>query len=100
MGPRIVLTEQSSYIQRLYSKTLERYQDQISFVAEKLGSRDVTYLERLATAYFIGERSIGASIEERANELTKVKPHIPMELAKAAVQAVDRIAEEARHRVH
>lgn len=99
-GPRIVLTEQSNYIRRLYSRTLERYQNKISFVAEKLGGRDVADLERLATAYFISERLGGASIEERANELTKVKPHIPMELAKVAVQTVDRIAEEARYQVH
>jgi hypothetical protein len=96
-GPRIAPTEGSGYIQRVFSKTLEKYRGSISFVAEKLGGKDVSELERLATALYVTERSeAGASVHRRAEELAKLKPHIPRDVAATAVEAVDRISKEAR----
>jgi hypothetical protein len=95
-GPRIAPTNRSAYIERLYSKTLGKYEDQISFVAEKLGDKDVAELERLATAFYITEQlGTDSSVKERAARLTEVKPHIPRDLAVAAVTAVDSVIEEA-----
>jgi hypothetical protein len=98
-GPRISPTDRSDYIQRLFSKTLEKYGPRISFVSQKLGPSDVTDLERLATALFITKR-LGASgsSDERAELLTELKPHISRESAVLAVKAVDRIIREAETR--
>src|SRR2546426_11157696 len=38
------------------TKTLEKYDDSISFVAEKLGGKGVADLERLATALYVTQR--------------------------------------------
>ena len=100
-GPRIALTDRSEYIQGIYSKTLEKYDDGITFVAGKLGNKGVMDLERLATAFYVTQRvEAGASVDERVERLTQLKPHIPSERARVAVEEVDRIIEEARRHVH
>ena len=98
-GPRIATTDRSAYIQGIYSKTLKKHDQGISFVAEKLGSKGVADLERLATALFVTQRAdTGASIEERARTLTTLKPHIAQEDAVAAVVTADGMLDEARAR--
>src|SRR5712691_6618655 len=94
-GPRITTTDRSTYIQGIYSKTLEKYDDSISFVAEKLGGKGVADLERLATALYVTQRANpGTSIDERAGKLTALKPHIARDDAVAAATEVDQIIEE------
>jgi hypothetical protein len=94
-GPRIATTDRSTYIQGLYSKTLEKYDDRISFVTQKLGSRGVSDLERLATAFYVTDKSVSdASIDERAAKLTALKPHIEQDEAVAAITEVDQIMEQ------
>ncbi len=96
-GPRIVPTGQSEYIQGTCSKTLAKYDDHISFVAENLGGKGVADLERLATALYVtNHSSSNTTAEEKAKELTRLKPHIGLESAKTAVEEIESIAEEAR----
>lgn len=96
-GPRIVTTDRSKYIQGIYTKSLEKYDDKISFVAEKLGNKGVADLERLATALYVTQRAgIGPSIDDRAAKLTALKPHIGRDDALSAVIEVDQVIEEAR----
>lgn len=94
-GPRIAPTERSEYIQRIRSKTLAKYDDRITFVAEKFGKKNVVDLERLATALFVTRRAIvDTPVDERAEQLTKLKPHIPPDSAITAMKEVDHILEE------
>jgi hypothetical protein len=94
-GPRITTTDRSTYIQGIYSKTLERYDNSISFVAEKLGGKGVTDLERLATALYVTQRTeAGTSIDHRAAKLTALKPHIARDDAVAAALEVDQMITE------
>ncbi|HOA52322.1 MAG: hypothetical protein WBH86_02695 [Thermogutta sp.] len=96
-GPRIAATERSKYIEELYSKTLAEYGGRIDFVAKSLGRKGVADLERLATALYITELAgSGASVNERANQMTALKPHIPPEIARDAIEQVDRIIREAQ----
>ena len=91
-GPRIATTDQSKYIQGLYSKTLGRYEDRISFVAERLGGRGVADLERLATAFYVTDQiDSHSSVDVRAAKLTALKPHVALDEALAAVREADRI---------
>ena len=100
-GPRIAPTDRSGYIQGIYSKTLAKYDDDIAFVAAKLGDKRVTDLERLATALYVTQRAkIGTSLDERADRLTELKPYIARESARVAVEDVDHIIEEARAHIH
>lgn len=96
-GPSIAPTERSANIQKLFGKTLAQYEARVDFVAEKLGGRSVTELERLATALYVTQlEKSGRSVDERADELTKIKPHISKVDAKAAMEEVDRMIEEAK----
>jgi hypothetical protein len=95
-GPRISTTERSAYIQGIYSKTIKKYDQGISFVAEKLGSKGVADLERLATALFVTQRAGDtASVQERAAKITALKPHVSLDHATAAVKEVDCIIDES-----
>jgi len=97
-GPRIDTTDRIKYIQGLYSKTLDKYDDSISFIARKLGVKGVAELERLATAFYVtANLAVDHSIEERATRLTAVKPHIEREEAIAAMREIDQIIANSKH---
>lgn len=100
-GPRITTTDQSKYIQGICSITLAKYNDPIAFVAARLGARDVTELEGLATAFFVAPNaSAGLSIQDRSTQLKSLKPHISPESARSAVQEVDQIIRDAQELSH
>ena len=91
-GPRLVSLERSKNIQENYSKTLGEHNNAIVFVANKLGKKGVNELERLATALYVTRKEeTDTSVEIRAAQLTKLKPHIPIESATIAIQEVDKI---------
>lgn len=99
-GPRIVTTERSKYIQSLYSKTLGEYDAKIAFVAEAVGAKGVVELERLATAIFLSVHwRPDATMEERVDELTRLKPHVSREAAIGALGEGDQVIESAREYV-
>ncbi len=94
-GPSIVPTDVAQLFLDGYPKTLKRYKDRISFVADRLGNMGVADLERLATALYVTLNQNGQS-GERAEQIHLLKPHISLEEADLAVQKVDEIMEEAR----
>jgi hypothetical protein len=95
-GPRITVTGEGQGVQETHPKTLARYTDKIGFVAEKLDSRGVIDLERLATALYVTRDAPQANQEQRARLLCKLKPHIPEPAAVRAVREVDEIHAEAQ----
>ena len=94
--PRITLTNLSEHLQKRYPKTLKKYDNRIKFVGEKLGSKEVAELERLATALYV-TKCLGfkCSAQERDEELTRLNPHISVKSAKSAIEEVDGIVQEA-----
>lgn len=98
-GPKLVPTDLGKHIQEICQNTVQMYDDHIAFVADKLGAKDVSCLERLATALFVTlDAEKGASVDERSRRLTELKPHISHDEAKAAVEEVDQFIEEAQGR--
>lgn len=94
-GPRIAPTDRCGYIQSLYSKTLAQYEDRLGFVADKVGIKGVAELECLATAFYVIENKNGeSSPDERAQEITRLKPHVTHGKALSAVKAIDEIMKE------
>jgi hypothetical protein len=89
-GPRITTTDRSRYIQGLYSKTLEKYDESISLVTQKLAGKGVTELERLATAFYVTYDSVGDA-DERAAKLIALKPHIARDEAAIAIAEIDQM---------
>ena len=96
-GPRIAPTERSEHFKRLFPKTLRKYNNYLEFVADKIGDKGVTELEQLATALYVTKRKKPeASVTERAEELSRLKPHISFEAAQKAIEDVDHMIEEAK----
>src|SRR5205807_4290662 len=52
-GPTILLGENSERFLDRFPKTRVRYRDQIEFVTSRLANKNVTELERLATAMYV-----------------------------------------------
>ncbi len=96
-GPKLATTPQAEKLQKNFERTLARYGPAIEFVARKLGSSGVYELEKLATALHVTkELGEDASVEDRAERLTKIKPHIRLEEARKAVDRIDRFRTDAR----
>jgi len=60
----------------------------------------VKELERLATAYYVTKKLPDGTTEERAAELMKIKPHVELDGAVAAIREVDEIIDQAQALVH
>lgn len=96
-GPRLAPTERCANIQALYSKTLAKYSEAINLIARKLGAKGVSELERLSTAlYVIKEAEGDTSVEAKAGQLTRLKPHILPGDAEAAILEVDQLINKAK----
>lgn len=95
-GPKLKPGGMAQKIWEMYPKTLEKYKQHVSFVADNLGSSDVKTLERLATALFVTlEIGVGASVDARAARLNELKPHVSLDEAREAVERLDRLREDA-----
>ncbi len=90
-GPRFQVSKAGKAIQKVYGKTVARYESDIDFVAKTLEGKGVGSLERLATALWVSLPSPNAPVERRAHALTAVKPHIPLDAAEQAVQQADEL---------
>lgn len=97
-GPSLAPTEQGTTLQKLYPKTIHKYEKAIDFVADKLASKSVFELERLATALYVTLQVRTDSVRRRASGIHKLKPHVSVDDAKLAVRSVDSIIEEAERR--
>ncbi|MBF0463537.1 MAG: hypothetical protein HQK88_04155 [Nitrospirae bacterium] len=97
-GPKIVLSKRSASVKESFPKTLKEYEKQLEFVGKKLGDKGVTELEQLATALYISKRkSPNNSVDERAKELVRIKPHILPDNARDAIEKVDQMIEETKN---
>lgn len=95
-GPTLVAGEKSELLKNVYQQVLEEYRPPIRFVAQKLGAKTVSGLERTATALYVTLRDVGAG--DRVRRLIQLKPHIAAQEAQAAVSEVDQILREVgRH---
>lgn len=78
-----------------WPKTLRRYQEEIGFIAEKLGGRGVGALERLATAFWVTKQMPRADETPRAERINELKPHVSVEQAREAIRQVEDMKGEA-----
>ena len=100
-GPRIAPTDRKDYIQCFYKRTLGKYEERIRFVVNRLGDKKSAELERLSTAFLVTQRvGAGAPVTDRAQRVATLKPHMSCDLARAAVEEVDRMVKEVEAREH
>jgi hypothetical protein len=100
-GPSILPGSGSRSLLERYYKTVSQFSKQLDFVAQKLGGKKVTELERLATALFVtfGEDT-DKTIEFRAKKINELKPHVTLDEAKEAVFKVDQIIADFKDAFH
>ncbi len=93
-GPSLVTTETGQMIQKHFSSAVKAHQKEISFVAQQLGSKTVTELEQLGTAFYVNREDNSRSQEQVARRVTELKPHISLDVAREAAVGIDRIIAE------
>lgn len=94
-GPRLFPGDTSDQLKESYSCVINQYARDIDFIAEKLSCKNVSELEKLATALYVtNNRKTDGSIQQRAEVINEIKPHVSIEAAKEAVKTVDGFIEE------
>jgi len=96
-GPSILPSTRSEQLKRLFPKTLRRYSKRVEFVAEELSVYGVAELERIATAvYFtLNPSKTTDDTVSQADQIHKLKPHIPLEAARDSLENGNRIRHKA-----
>jgi hypothetical protein len=87
-GPSLKAGELGDALKTQVANAPRLYQNQIDFVAGKLGGKDVKALERFATAVFVTLEG-QARPADRATRIHELKPHVSVPEADAAVQEAD-----------
>ena len=100
-GSGMVNTEQAKNVQRLFPRTLKRYESGVQFAAKAVGAKGVMELEKLATALYVRikeekEQGLQLSVEDTARRLVELKGHIPIQEAIGAVEEIDRLRDQAK----
>lgn len=90
-GPSLIRTETGKRFCTRFERTIGRYSEAIDLVSEKLAPKGVVDLERLATALFVTRENGNRDVQDRARQLHRYKPHVPVEAAAEAVAEVDRL---------
>jgi uncharacterized protein YwgA len=92
-GPSLAPGENSTLLRSTYKAMSAQYEASVRYVADVLGNKTVAQLERTATALYVTLE--GTPIQERARQITQLKPHVTLEEAQAAVAEVDEISRNA-----
>ena len=90
-GPTLVTTEIGKKLQERFSSVVEKHRKEIDFTVAHLGSKSVTELEQLGTALYVNKEDDSRSIEQVAQRVNELKPHIPMDVAREAADGIDKI---------
>ncbi len=95
-GPTLWPGEMSPVLKKRFRETIDRYQSEVRFIAEKLGQKRVAELERLSTALFVA-KEFPTQKGLREDYLVSFKPHITKPDAALAFRELDQIEDEAKH---
>jgi uncharacterized protein YwgA len=90
-GPSLYTSDGGRSLRARYQQTLGRYATAIKFVADHLGSSNVSELEKLGTALYVVKQIPSADQDTRSKKLREFKPHVRSEEAIKAVQDVDKM---------
>jgi hypothetical protein len=85
-GPSIIQGPNSERLKQQFPKTIQKYKDQVEFVANELGTYAVAELERLATALYVSMNRTDLNKEAKAFYIHKIKPHISVEEANRSLE--------------
>ena len=95
-GSSLAPSTTSLLLRKHYPRTLKRYQDEISFVADHFGSLNASDLGRLATAYYFYLKDCNSSNEEIGKMVNNVKSYISVPEGADAAKQIRSIASVGR----
>ncbi len=90
-GPTLVVTERGRRHVECHHAIVAQHDRQIEFITGQLAGKGVVALEKLGTALLVTKEMPGATVESRAQELTRLKPHVPLPEALQAVRELDQM---------
>ena len=90
-GPSLVVSNTGRHLLTTAKPPSTRFNDQVEFVAEQVGQRNVAELERICTALYVKRNYPNESEEERALRINRLKPHVSEKLARDALAEVTTI---------
>lgn len=94
-GVRILPGNNAELVFQKFSAASDPYKQQITFVAQKIGPKSVSELEKIATALWVKLENPGANSLILSTELTGLKPHVSTEEANKALEELNRLMSEA-----
>ena len=94
-GARPIYSRDGRILSSLSSKTLQRVPERIEFLAQWLGPKRVSELERLGTALYVTLTEYIAA-QDRAAKICELKPHVNPAEAQMAVAELDEMVARAR----
>ncbi|MFZ2146435.1 MAG: hypothetical protein WAV28_04370 [Sedimentisphaerales bacterium] len=95
-GPTIVASERSKLLKKLYPKTMKRYKENVTFIADQLAKYNVAELERIATAFYVSRQQRSSNNRKVIAQITRIKPHISVEQARKAFDITTNISKLAK----
>lgn len=88
-GPHVHASASATEYLALFPKTISSHKRAMRFVVDRLASKNVAELERLATALYVRLEMPEAGKGELAKRINSLKPHVSLEEAKNALYVVE-----------
>lgn len=95
-GPSIRPTENGKKLLLRFPHTIKRVQKHLEFVAKNFSTERVSALEKDATALYVTIENGAMDNQERAREVTRLKPHISLANSLEAVEKIEELIKKAR----
>jgi hypothetical protein len=95
-GPSIAPTTFGERIREANEENVRAYIPIVSYIANWFAAKDVRYLEKIATAYYVTKNNPRDPAFERAKRLNSLKPHVDIDSAEEAVRVVDEKRQQAK----
>ncbi len=94
--PTLSPTETAEEIETRFAELVGKYAPQLDFVGTIFGNKGVAELECLSTAYYV-TRKLGNQVplDQRAQHLHELKPHISLREALTALRATDEMVDRS-----
>lgn len=93
-GPRLRPTDLSRALRDRLPRTIAMFRETIGCVAQAIGDRNASDLEKVATAWYIWSREQPQTVNALARRLHQLKPHISVGQATEAVSELTGIGTE------
>ena len=95
-GASFYVDTNSEHLRCKFVKTISKYSPTIELLTGEIGPMGVKELEKMATAMYVTMESELGIVSDRASRLNELKPHIPYDEARLAVEEFDNMQKRVR----